>query len=121
MMDDAKHLEYTGVPNKQILENIARLEMLSTDEQGPEVVIRIPVVGGVNDDEDNIRSSAAYVKEHVPGAHMELLPYHNFGTIKYKALGLPYEHPEFRTPGRSEMERLRQIVREEGVEIADYR
>ena len=121
IMDDAKHLEYTGVSNKQILENIARLETLNADERGPEVVIRIPVVGGVNDDEDNIRSSAAYVKEHVPGARMELLPYHNFGTIKYKALGLPYEHPEFRTPGRAEMDRLRQIVREEGVEIADFR
>ena len=138
MMDDAKHLEYTGVSNKQILENIARIKSLSDDtedvsrsdgamdggfctSQGPEVVIRIPVVGGVNDDEGNIRSSAAYVKEHVPGARMELLPYHNFGTIKYKALGLPYEHPEFRTPGRAEMERLRQIVREEGVEIADFR
>ena len=138
MMDDVKHLEYTGVSNKQILENIARIKSLSDDaedvsrsdgamdggfftSQGPEVVIRIPVVGGVNDDEDNIRSSAAYVNEHVPGARMELLPYHNFGTIKYKALGLPYEHPEFRTPGRAEMERLRQIVREEGVEIADFR
>jgi pyruvate formate lyase activating enzyme len=94
---------------------------IGNDGKGPEIVIRIPVVGGVNDDEDNIRSSAAYVHRHLPHARMELLPYHRYGIIKYEALGSPYEHPDFRTPGKAEMERLRDIVRSEGVEVADFR
>ena len=113
MMDPEKHLEYTGVSNDRILQNIANLAKLQdlrcessqsahsdhgalqacadsekrigNDGKGPEIVIRIPVVGGVNDDEDNIRSSAAYVHRYLPHARMELLPYHRYGMIKYEA------------------------------------
>ena len=59
--------------------------------------------------------------QHLPKAKMELLPYHSFGKIKYEALGIPYEHPEFSRPSPNEMDRLRNVVREEGVETADFR
>ena len=117
MIDPDRHLEYTGVSNEKILENIANLARL----RGPEVVIRIPVIGSVNDDDENIIASAKYVHRHLPLAKMELLPYHSYGKIKYEALGLPYDHPEFSTPDKAEMERLRDLVRAEGVEIADFR
>ena len=51
---------------------------------------------------------------------MELLPYHKFGTIKYEAIGMPYEHDDFYRPSKEEMEKLREIVRSEGVETADF-
>jgi pyruvate formate lyase activating enzyme len=138
IFDSEKHKEYTGVSNEKILENIANLAVFgqtdtdirkSADEEGrtgnygrgPEIVIRIPVIGGVNDDDENIRASAEYVHRHLPHARMELLPYHRYGQIKYEALGMPYDHPEFRTPDKAEMERLRDIVRSEVVEIADFR
>ena len=139
IFDSEKHHEYTGVSNEKILENMANLAVFSqpdpdvrkiadaegrtggNDGHGPEVVIRIPVIGGVNDDDENIRQSAEYVHRHLPHARMELLPYHRYGQIKYEALGMPYDHPEFRTPDKAEMERLRDIVRSEGVEIADFR
>ena len=138
MMDPEKHRKYTGVTNERILQNIADLAQLTetspnrqgfadsefrigNDGTGPEIVIRIPVIGGVNNDEENIRASAAYVHSHLPRARMELLPYHRYGKIKYEALGIPYEHPEFSTPDKAEMEHLRGIVRSEGVEIADFR
>lgn len=128
-MDPEKHKYWTGVSNERILENIANLavlqdpscELLPIGKAEPEIVIRIPVIGGVNDDDDNIRASAAYVHEHLPSAKMELLPYHRYGMIKYEALGIPYDHPEFSTPDKPEMERLRDLVRAEGVEIADFR
>ena len=138
IFDSEKHKEYTGVSNEKILENIANLAVFGqtdtdirksaaeegrtgNDGRGPEIVIRIPVIGGVNDDDENIRASAEYVHRHLPHARMELLPYHRYGQIKYEALGMPYDHPEFRTPDKAEMERLRDIVRSEGVEIADFR
>lgn len=138
IFDSEKHKEYTGVSNERILENIANLAVFGqqdtdifeiadaegrtgNDGHGPEIVIRIPVIGGVNDDDENIRASAEYVHRHLPHARMELLPYHRYGQIKYEALGMPYDHPEFRTPDKAEMERLRDIVRSEGVEIADFR
>ena len=138
IFDSEKHKEYTGVSNERILENIANLAVFGqqdtdifeiadaegrtgNDGHGPEIVIRIPVIGGVNDDDENIRASAEYVHRHLPHARMELLPYHRYGQIKHEALGMTYDHPEFRTPDKAEMERLRDIVRSEGVEIADFR
>ncbi len=115
LMDDAKHRLYTGVSNAQTLENIQNLAGLSAD-----AVIRIPVIGGVNNDEENIRASAAFVHEHLPKAQMELLPYHTFGTVKYEAIGIPYEHEEFYRPSKEEMARLEELVRAEGVTIVSF-
>ena len=118
-MDPEVHRKYTGVSNELILENIAKLGSLDRPQNG--TVIRIPVIGGVNDSEENIAASAAYVHEVLPDAKIELLPYHTFGRIKYEAIGMPFEQDGFYTPDKEEMERLKRIVAGQGVEIADYR
>ena len=117
-MDPAVHKKYTGVSNDLILENIARLGSL---EGSAEVVIRIPVIGGVNNSEENIAASAAYVHEVLPGAGMELLPYHSLGRTKYEAIGVPFDQAEFYTPDREEMKKLRSIAAAQGIKIVDYR
>ena len=115
-IDDEKHRMYTGVSNKTILKNIEKLGGLPG-----QAVIRIPVIGGVNDDENNIRRSASFVHEKLPVARMELRPYHEFGRIKYEAIGMPYEGEGFLRPSADEMDHLRNIVSEEGVMLADFR
>ena len=115
-IDSAAHEKYTGVTNEKILGNMKKLQQLPA-----EVVIRIPVIGGVNNDEDNIRRSAAFVRTNIPKARMELLPYHNFGMIKYEAIGRRYRNEAFYRPSVEEMECLRNIVAGEGVELADFR
>ena len=117
-MDPDVHLRYTGVSNEKILENICKLGTLKNH---PGIVIRIPVIGGVNNSEENISASAAFVHEHLPLARMELLPYHRLGAVKYEALGIPFGRDDFYTPDTEEMNRLRQLVTEQGVELADYR
>jgi pyruvate formate lyase activating enzyme len=116
MMDPDRHEFYTGVRNDRILDNIRKLADLDA-----EIVIRIPVIGGVNNSEENISASAAYVHSVLPQAKMELLPYHSLGRIKYEAIGMPFEQDEFYTPGKDEMKKLRSTVAAQGVEIADYR
>ncbi len=116
LLDDDKHQAYTGQSNQRILENMTRLASLDA-----QVVIRIPVIGGVNDDEDNIRQSAAFVHRHLPKAQMELLPYHQFGQVKYQALGLVPPSPAFFRPSKETMDALRQLVLKEGIPLADYR
>lgn len=117
-MDPDVHKEYTGVSNGLILENIAKLGTLP---QSPDVVIRIPVIGGVNNSEENIASSAAYVHDVLPSAKMELLPYHRLGMVKYDALGLPFGQDGFYTPDKEEMKKLRSIAAAQGVTITDFR
>lgn len=115
MMDDDKHKLYTGASNAATLENIKKLAEIPAD-----VVIRIPVIGGVNNDEENIRCSAAYVHANLPKAKMELLPYHKFGAVKYEAIGKPYAHDAFYRPSEEEMQRLWEIVRSEGVTTESF-
>lgn len=115
-MDDEKHKYFTGVSNAKTLENVKNLNRVNA-----RVVIRIPVIGGVNNDEANIRATAKFVHENLPKAEMELLPYHKFGVMKYEALGLENPEDSFYRPEDSEMDRLRDILREEGVTVADFR
>lgn len=117
-MDPELHRQYTGVSNERVLENIARLGSL---KQEPETVIRIPVIGGVNNSEENIAASAAYVHDVLPDAKMELLPYHSLGRIKYEAIGMPFGQEDFYTPDKEEMKKLRGIAAAQGIEITDYR
>ena len=56
VMDDEKHKKYTGVSNTIILENIKRLS-----EQGSKFWIRIPLIEGVNADEENLIKSAEFL------------------------------------------------------------
>ena len=117
-MDPEEHRKYTGVGNECILENIARLGSL---REKPEIVIRIPVIGGVNNSEENIAASAAYVHDVLPEAKMELLSYHSLGKIKYEATGIPFDQDRFYTPDKEEMKKLRGIAAAHGPKIADYR
>lgn len=55
-------------------------------EHGADIVIRCPVVPGVNDD----AQAREQFLSRFPGVPHELLPYHNMGEGKAEALGLEY-------------------------------
>lgn len=92
MMDDKRHRKYTGVPNKQILENLKRLA-----ENGSDLFVRFPIVPGINDDEDNVTKSAEFVLS-CGIKHICLLPYHRAGIEKYRSLGKGYKLKTLRAP-----------------------
>lgn len=115
-MDPLKHLEYTGVGNERILQNLKKLGGMEK-----EIVVRIPVIEGVNSDDENIRATARYAGQVLAGAKVELLPYHSFGDEKYQALGLPLPSRAFRTPSKERLEELSAIIRSEGAEVVSYR
>lgn len=89
--DDEIHRRYTKVSNRKILQN---LEQLKTS--GKPFRIRIPVIPGVNDTEDNFRRTA----ELLAGAEnldtVELLPYHQTAGAKYEMVDMDYR-PSFDT------------------------
>lgn len=115
-MDEKEHIELTGVSNKLILENIKRIGKLKK-----ETVVRIPLVAGINDKEENITAAAEYVKKYVPNGKIEILPYHNLGEGKYETIGLGRFKNEFVTPGSDEVDSVKQLICSTGVELADYR
>lgn len=86
LMDSDKHRRYCGVPNELILSN---LRMVA--EVGHDFFIRIPLIEGVNADEENIERSAEFLAS-LPWQRkvVNLLPYHDIGKNKHEKLGTVY-------------------------------
>ena len=85
-IDAAKHNEWTGADNKLILENIAKL----VKHFKGRIIIRLPVIPGFNDKDDEIESIADFMNR--TGLNeINILPLHHLGSEKYKLLGIPYK------------------------------
>lgn len=105
-MDSEKHHFYTGRDNREIHENLIKLS-----ERGAGIWIRIPVIGGVNDSEEEIMSIGKFLREKGIRAHqVNLLPYHNTGSGKYGRIGRVYEGAGFYTPEEEEMRELQKTL-----------
>lgn len=116
-IDSAAHERFTGVPNERILRNLTRTAAL-----GVPLVIRIPTIGGVNADNDAMRGAFAFIRDHCPGASLELLPYHRYGEAKYDRLGLPHPTAAFTTPTQDELARWEQMAQGEyGIRVVSYK
>ena len=82
-LDAARHRAATGVGNHQVLDNLRRVRDL-----GIEVWVRVPVIPGWNDGDENLAAVVDLVgRELGAGTPVFLLPYHPFGEGKYEALG----------------------------------
>jgi pyruvate formate lyase activating enzyme len=82
-MDSRVHERLTGVGNDLILANAARIAA-----GGTPMVVRLPLIPGLNDSEENLAETARFVAERLGRAvPMEVLPYHRLGSGKYAALG----------------------------------
>ena len=91
LMDPERHRHYTGVPNEPILENLERLK-----KSGKPFRIRIPVIPGVNDSDENFEQTALRLTDAPALEQVELLPYHVTAGAKYAMVGRQYR-PEFDT------------------------
>jgi pyruvate formate lyase activating enzyme len=85
-MNSVKHRQYTGKPNSLILANAKMVA-----ESGVETLFRMPIIPGINDDEQNIKDTADFL--HKLGNNVlriELMPYHRLGKGKYESLDRKY-------------------------------
>ena len=86
-LDSAIHQKYTGVSNTQILSNLQTI----LKETNTTVWIRIPIIPGFNQSEDAISAIGTYLHSLPrPIEKVSLLPFHQYGSGKYIALGRPY-------------------------------
>jgi pyruvate formate lyase activating enzyme len=109
IMDDTKHKEYTGASNQLIIENLRKLS-----EKGAPIAVRIPIIPGVNDDEENIQSIAKFLLSLDNIKHINLLPFHSGGIEKYKRLGKKTQAKTVEPPSREKIERIKKILEDSG-------
>jgi pyruvate formate lyase activating enzyme len=111
-MDDARHKELTGVSNVSIIDNLKRLAAGRT-----EVWVRIPLVAGVNVDDDNIRRTIAFLSSLKTIRRVGILPYHSGGLEKARRIGRENNFRKFETPSEERIAAVETAFREAGFEV----
>ncbi|MFK5953873.1 MAG: glycyl-radical enzyme activating protein [Desulfobacterium sp.] len=114
IMDSKRHKAYTGVSNTLIKENIKALLKSNTD-----VLVRMPLIPGVNDDQGNLEAMGAFLDVCRKGTQMELLPYHRMGESKYLRMKKEYKMSHILPPSKKEMERAKGVLNRFGINVCD--
>ncbi len=115
-LNSEKHFMATGKDNTQILENILKL----SGETLVELILRIPVVPGFNDNIDDVRELAQWISL-LPRKHqVELLPFHGYCVGKYESLGIPFRGAGLSTPPEERISRWRKVFAEYGCQVKGW-
>ena len=114
MMDSERHRKWVGVPNEKILENLKAVAAT-----GVKIIIRIPLIGGVNDDAENMDATAQFVSE-LSGEKKEvnLLLYHKIAQTKYQKLGRPEDFQLMEEPTKEAQQQAIAIFEKYGIEVS---
>jgi pyruvate formate lyase activating enzyme len=96
-----------------ILENLVTLA-----ETGANINVRIPLIAGVNDDDDNVRQTAAFVAG-LAGAKktVNLLPYRNIAVKKYEKRGQDYDPGDLAGPDQTTLDRVAGVFMDHGLSV----
>jgi len=79
------HKALTGVSNDRILSNLGLMM-----ERGARVVFRCPIIPGLNDTDEHFAGLAALAKRYPAIEGVEILPYHDMGRGKARAIKMEY-------------------------------
>ena len=112
VMNEHRHRVFTGKSNTQILENLRRL-----NENGNNVIIRMPVLKGLNDDQENIQSMVDFLLPLNNSWPINLLPFHRGGEGKLMRLNKKSPLVEFKTPSSKKLEGVRDILSSHGFSV----
>ena len=107
-MDSERHYELTGVRNEMILSNLVWLL-----ENRHSVKVRVPLLKGINDSEDEINQLINFLKpyqDHKNFQGIDLLPYHKMGVGKYKQLDREYPIEGDPALTESDIERVERCI-----------
>jgi pyruvate formate lyase activating enzyme len=111
LMDSALHEEYTGKDSQLILENLKKLS-----DRGANINLRLPVIGGINDDDENMGKILEFIKG-TGIREVNLLPYHDIARNKYSKLGREYEGARMSVPSEERMNELKTRFEKSGYKV----
>ena len=117
LMDTGKHRQYTGVPNELILQNIRLAATIGTP-----FWIRIPLIEGINADEENIEATARFLSsltDHHSPLQVHLLPYHDVGKDKHRRMWSTYNPQDIsmEAPSEAVQQRCKQQLERHGLKV----
>lgn len=107
-MDDNKHIYYTGVSNKNIIDNLIKLSKIHNN-----INLRLPLIEGINADENHIIEILKLIR-YTNINKINLLPYHDIAIHKYEKLGRDYDSYKMKRPTDEKLNRFKEIFENEG-------
>jgi pyruvate formate lyase activating enzyme len=111
LMDPRKHRTYTGASNKNILWNLRALV-----REHRNVIVRMPVIPGINDDEENTEPMARFLKS-AGISRLDLLPYHEIGSDKYRRLHRTYRLDDLKPPSSEQIQAMTKRFERDGLTV----
>lgn len=110
-MDTSEHIIGTGQNNALILDNARKTAAMVR------TWLRVPLIPGFNDSEDNIRRVAEFGNE-IGVEQVSLLPYHEWGTPSYERLGREYPLWHLKSLDDAQVENAMGICEAAGLKVA---
>lgn len=92
LIDNKKHLKYTGKSNKLIIDNLKKLSM-----DKAHILLRLPIIDGINANKEHLKNLCSLVYDlNLDG--INILPYHDIGGYKYQSLNKSYDFEKMKVP-----------------------
>jgi pyruvate formate lyase activating enzyme len=116
--DPSLHLEFTGVSNKQILENLVHIRDYRRNQTRPiELWIRTPLIPGATATEENLQAVGRYLVDTLNGSvsRWELCAFNNLCRDQYKRLGLEWAYAQAPLMTAGELAHCEQIAKASGL------
>lgn len=107
VMDEAKHIELTGVKNKLIHE-FARY----IDQNNIPFWIRHVLLPTINDSQLDLSQLKTFSKSFTNLIKVEVLPYHELGVYKWEELKLQYKLSHITPPTKERVEEVKAYIRD---------
>ena len=114
IFNDADHKKWTGVSNKNILENIAYIDTI-----GVPYIVRTPLIPGATDSDENIKAIADFLSTLNSGSRMyyELLNFNPLGASKYDSMGKKNQFKDAKPLPRTRIMELKTLSEEYGLKV----
>ena len=113
-MNSEQHRKFTGHDNKLILENFMRLS-----EKFKELQARMPIIPGMNDDINNIRETASFLKKQGKET-IHCLPYHQFGEAKLNRINSGQKSLGLKSRSSEDLVYVKEAFQKEGINASIY-
>lgn len=115
LLEDGRHKTVTGVSNAPILANLAALY-----EAGANVILRLPLIPGINDASVDLENMAHYIASLAAEAGPQkahILPYHSAAKGKYSLRGENYAMGDTPVPSAEAVNKAAAIFEAAGISV----
>jgi pyruvate formate lyase activating enzyme len=117
LLDPARHADFTGVSNTQILQNLEHIRAYLQGQARPATLwIRTPLIPGATLPDENLTAIGRHLAEHLDRtvSRWELCAFNNLCRDQYTRLGLQWAYAATPLMTRAELSHCEQVAKASG-------